>query len=109
MVIKEFKCTKCGVLFQRTSEFFYKNKALKDGLGNVCKACCKIQNNKNKRKRYTIVKNINKHQIEVFEHIPKNIYKSGGSGSIRQQEACEKPTHINIKQYLYEKALKEKK
>lgn len=48
-------CTKCGIQYFATTEFFNKNIACKDGLNTVCKNCKSIQN-----KNYRI-----KHKNEI--------------------------------------------
>lgn len=37
-------CSKCGVVYPRTLEFFYKEKTHRDGMHNQCKTCHKLQN-----------------------------------------------------------------
>ena len=41
-------CSSCGVLFPRTSEFFYKHLAYADGLHAQCKTCYREYNLKQK-------------------------------------------------------------
>lgn len=44
-------CSKCGYLKNHSE--FYKHNQTKDGLHSWCKACCKIGNDKSRKKKYS--------------------------------------------------------
>lgn len=47
-------CTKCGVEYPRSPEFFFRCAKVSCGLKAVCKTCCLVSNNIRRRKNYAV-------------------------------------------------------
>jgi len=73
-------CTKCGVEYPATTEFFYRDKYKKSGLIGQCKKCKseyeKEYNKKNKEKRNKSSKNWRENNKEKKKEIDRKYYEN---------------------------------
>ena len=60
-------CTKCGRIFEATTEFFYRCKTLKSGLTSQCKTCCKQAVKESMAKKPEMYREMNKAAVERWK------------------------------------------
>ena len=72
-------CTKCGVEYPATSDYFYKSKASKSGLKSHCKICAKEMNKINHARHYENNKEkVNKKNMEnYYKKNPREVIPDG--------------------------------
>lgn len=93
-------CTKCGENKLATSEYFYSDERMKDGLQSACKRCYKKYRRSRKGKAY-----IRKYNQSEEAKIARKKYKSSKKGQITQRKLGLKNYNLTLEQYdwMFEK------
>lgn len=80
-------CTKCGIEYPATAEYFYRDKSRKDGLKSHCKRCCAVYQQSEKGKAV----------IRRYQRTEKG--KVTGRAAVKRYQQTEKGRVTNKRYY----------